>query len=95
MLKQLLIATALTASAASAFAVGHYDIDRTVALNDGATLYVFKDGKMGMEDRYGRPMYMESGHAMQTADGQKIIMNGNETARVEQYLFSQGRLTNG
>ena len=95
MLKQLLIASALAATAASAFAAGSGDVDKIVALKDGATLYVFQDGKMGMEDKFGRPMYMDEGTAMETPDGQKIVMKGNETARVWTYLLATGKLVGG
>jgi len=52
-------------------------------LKDGSTVYVFKDGKMAMEDRLGRTVGMKAGHVMETKDGQKIIMVGNELARLE------------
>jgi Copper resistance protein K len=46
-------------------------------------VYVFKDGKMGMEDRLGRVVGMKPGHVMETKDGQRIIMIGNELARLD------------
>jgi hypothetical protein len=46
---------------------------------------------MGMEDKFGRATYMESGHVMETKDGKKIIMNGNEIWRVDELLHSNHR----
>ena len=50
-------------------------------LKDGSTLYVFSDGKMGMENRFGRVLSMREGQAMETADGRSIVMKGNEVWR--------------
>ena len=66
-------------------------LDRTVAMQGGATLSVFKDGKMSMEDRLGRVVSMLPGQPMQTRDGQSITMVGNETAR----LYSLLKTLNG
>lgn len=60
---------------------------KTVALENGATLYVFENGNMGMEDQYGRAAAMEPGMPMKTADGDVIDMKGNEVGRVGQILF--------
>jgi predicted dithiol-disulfide oxidoreductase (DUF899 family) len=80
---------AMSAVTASAFAVDMSQVAKSIELKDGTTVYIFKDGKMGMEDKYGRSTYMESGHVMETKDGKKIIMNGNEVWRVEELLHSQ------
>ena len=86
MLKELLMVVALSAVAASAFAVDRAQVKDSIELKDGSTIHVFKDGKMGMEDKYGRAAYMESGHVMETKDGKKIIMEGNEVWRVDELL---------
>lgn len=57
-------------------------VARAAALKDGSMVHVFKDGKMGMVDRFGRPVRMNEGHAMETRDGQRIMMVGDEVARV-------------
>ncbi len=62
------------------------DVAKSVQLTDGSTVHVFGDGKMAMEDKYGRAVYMEPGHAMQTTDGKTIVMNGNEVARFHQLI---------
>ena len=33
--------------------------------------YIFKDGKMGMEDKLGRAVRMKQGQVMEAKDGQK------------------------
>ena len=60
--------------------------EKSIQLTDGSTVQVFADGKMAMEDSFGRATYMAPGHAMQTRDGKTIIMNGNEVARLQQLL---------
>ena len=62
------------------------DVAKSVQLTDGSTVHVFGDGKMAMEDHFGRAAYMAPGHAMQTTDGKTITMNGNEVARLDQLL---------
>ena len=39
-------------------------------------MYIFKDGKMGMEDKLGRAEHMQPGHVMKRPMVGKIIMNG-------------------
>jgi hypothetical protein len=82
---------AISSAAASAYAVDMSQVKQSIDLKDGSTVYIFKDGKMGMEDKYGRATYMESGHVMETKDGKKIIMNGNEIWRVDELLHSNHR----
>lgn len=85
MLKQFLI-TAITGAsliAMSAFAVDMSQMQKSVELKDGSVVYIFKNGKMGMEDKNGRPARMKPGVIMETKDGQKIMMVGDEVMRVE------------
>lgn len=83
MLKKLTVMAALCAATATAFAADLANVDKSFALKDGSTVYVFKDGKMSMEDKLGRVVAMKPGHVMETKDGQKIIMIGNEIARLD------------
>lgn len=83
MLKKLAIMATLLAAASTTFAVDMANVAKRFDLKDGSTVYVFKDGKMGMEDRLGRTVGMKAGQVMETKDGQKIIMIGNELARLE------------
>ena len=92
MYKRLIVAAAVSAISISAFALDDKSqVKQSFELKDGSTVYVFKDGKMGMEDKFGRATYMAPGHAMETKDGKKIIMNGNEIWRVEELLHSGHR----
>lgn len=84
MLKQLTILAAASLLSLSAFAIDHTKVEKTIELKDGSTVFIFKDGKMGMEDKYGKPAQMKEGHIMETKDGQKIMMKGNEAWRLEQ-----------
>lgn len=70
-------------SATTAFGVDQANVQRSIELKDGSTLYVFKDGKMGMENQRGRPAPMKPGVLMETKSGEKIMMMGNELMRVE------------
>lgn len=38
---------------------------------------------MGMEDKYGHPARMKAGVIMETKSGERLIMVGDEVARVE------------
>ena len=54
----LLVIATLTASVVAVSAIARDALplatQQTLSLKDGATLYVFKDGKMAKEDRFGR-----------------------------------------
>jgi len=55
--------------------------ERQIAMKDGSTLVVYKDGKMSMRDKNGKVVGMKDGVAMETKDGQVIMMKGNEIWR--------------
>lgn len=86
MFKKLLVAAASSMFALSAFAVGADECVQITQLKDGSTVHVFADGKMGMEDRFGRATSLEPRHVMETKDGKTIAMNGNEVARLNNVL---------
>ena len=65
--------------------------EQMIELKDGSTLHIYKDGKMGMEDKYGKPATMKEGQAMQTKDGKTIMMKGNEVWRL---YIHKGEFTN-
>lgn len=91
-LARLALAVVLsTAGATTAFAhdAAHNEAKQIIELKDGSTLYIFKDGKMAMEDRYGRATRMEIGAAMQTKNGQQFKMESDEVARL-QNLIDEG-----
>lgn len=84
MFKKSMILVAMLAAAGSVIAaVDMQTVKQALQLKDGSTVYIFKDGKMGMADKQGRTMSMKAGHVMETKDGQRIIMIGNELARIE------------
>jgi len=65
------------------------NVSKAYSLKDGGTLYVFKDGKMAQENNFGCAVYLKQGQAYETTDGQKIIANSNEVARLDS-LIQQG-----
>ena len=77
--------------ALSAFAVDMSQVEKSVPLKDGSTIYVLKGGKMGMEDKNGRAASMEPGVIMETKDGQRVVMIGNEVAYVSSVLGKDNR----
>lgn len=86
MLSKLAIVAASFLVTASALAVDEGNVTKSYPLKDGSTVYVFKDGKMAMEDKLGRLVTMKEGHTMETTDGQRIMMKGNEIWRLEREL---------
>lgn len=88
MLKKLLMVVATGALASTVFAgdAARAEAKRVVDLKGGATLYIFTDGKMAMEDKFGRAARMQKDTVMETQDGKKIIMHGDEVARLETLL---------
>ena len=90
MRKKLAVAIAATILSLPAFAqvsasytTDDLEVTRTIALKDGSSVTVYKDGKMAMEDRFGRSISMKPGQVMETRDDGKVVMTGNETYRVE------------
>lgn len=56
-------------------------------LKDGSSVYVFHDGKMAMESSTGKAMRMNPGETMETKNGQKIIMVGDEVAKLDSLKY--------
>lgn len=84
-MKKVLLALAMTAFATASFAADLALVAKSIPLKDGATVYIFKDGKMAMEDKVGRIVRMKEGVVMETKSGDKIVMFGNEVARLDWY----------
>lgn len=82
MFRKTVIVAAVSLLSASAYAATDNFVKESIKLQDGAIVHVFNDGKMGMENRYGRAFQMPAGHAMATVDGRTITMKGNEATRV-------------
>ena len=86
LLKQLLLATVLSAAAATALAISADQVEKSIPLKGGSTLHILKGGKMAMEDKLGKAVSMKPGEVMETVDGKKIMMHGNELVRLDRYL---------
>lgn len=86
MLKKMLMVAALSMAGVSAYAVDAAQVEKSIELKDGSTVYIFKDGKMAMEDKVGRVVRMKKDTVMETKDGQKIIMHGDEVMRLDSLL---------
>lgn len=89
MLTKFIVAATSVIVATSAFAVDRGNVEKAYELKDGSTVYVFKDGKMAMENKVGQVVTMKEGHAMETKDGKKIMMKGNEIWRLENALHRE------
>lgn len=72
MFKKLAFVGAASMIAFSAYAVTEMDVRETVQLTDGSTLYVFKDGKMGMANRYGHAVLMPEQSVIEAPNGRSV-----------------------
>jgi len=93
MLKKTLVAIAMSAIAVTAFAddFARREAKQVVELKDGSTVYVFDSGKMAMANKNGQARRMQPGMVMETKDGQKITMDGDEVARLSALLWQDTR----
>jgi len=95
MYRDFVIAAVVAIAPLSALAVGADDVVKTYELRDGSTAYVFKDGKMGVESKFGRAVWVKEGQVLETKDGTTIVMKANEITRMELLLLKQGRFGSG
>lgn len=86
-MKKLLMIIALTGIATGAFAAHTSDVEKAIPLKDGSTVHIFRDGKMAMENKYGNAVRMKEGEVMVAEDGRKIVMRGDEVARLHSILY--------
>ena len=94
MMSNRILATTVSALAMisiSAFAVDLSDVEKAVPLKDGSTVYIFKGGKMGMENKYGPAVRMDPGVVMETKDGQRVVMIGDEVSYVKSLVDRESR----
>lgn len=91
MMKKIFVAIGLSSFALAAFAFEAEPIVKSVDLRDGTTVHMFSDGKMAMENAYGKVTSMDDGHVMEAKNGEKIVMKGNETERLRFALRPQYR----
>lgn len=83
MFKKMLIVVAGSMVALSALAVDASKVEKSIELKDGSSIYLFKDGKMAMESKLGKVVRMKPGQVMETKDGQRVLMVGDEVVRLE------------
>ena len=76
-------AFAAAVGAAPVLAASPPDIEKTYEMKDGSKLLVYRDGKMAMQNTAGHPIYMKDGVEMQTRDGTRLMMKGNELWRLD------------
>lgn len=91
MLRKLNILVLSIATLAPAFAMdaARSDAKQVIELQNGESLYVFKDGLMAKESKFGYAIHLVKGEVVQTADGKNITTIGNEVARLSS-LLNQG-----
>lgn len=97
MLKKLAMIVVIGAMASSAFAstaTARAEAKQVIELKDGSTVYLFKDDTMAMENSMGHPVRMKPDTVMETKDGQKIMMHGDEVMRLDM-LFKAGTNSGG
>lgn len=63
--------------------------EQTIALQDGSTLHIYKDGKMAVENVYGRAVMIKVGQPLKTLGGKTIVMSSDEVARLSLENFQQ------
>lgn len=93
MLKKTLATIVLFSTVSLAFAdhAAQSASQKVIPMTNGSTLYIFKDNKMAMEDKFGRAIRMEKGSVMTTKNGEKILMQGDEVMRLD-HLLKEGHL---
>lgn len=89
------VAVAALVAVASAPVLAHDAValaaPQVMNLKDGSTLYVFKDGRMAKEDKFGRAVNLTGGEALETRDGRNLTAVGNEVARLDELLSNGHR----
>jgi len=92
MLKKTLlvvILSALTTAAFAAEAEARSAAKQVIDLRDGSIDYVFPNGKMAVENKFGHAVVVKPGTILQTADGGTITMVGDEVGHLNS-LLAQG-----
>lgn len=91
MIRKLSILALSLAALAPAFAMdaARSEAKQVIALQNGETLYIFKDGLMAKESKFGNVSHLGKGEVVQTADGKSITTMGNEVARLY-FLLNKG-----
>ena len=86
MLKKMMMVVAMSAVTVCSFAAesdARNEAIKVIEMENGATVYVFKGGKMAVENKLGTAVSTKSGTILKTKDGQSLTMVGNEVARLD------------
>ena len=89
MLKKMFMVVALSTVpvlAGAAEVDARNEATRTIEMQDGSIVYVFKTGKMAVESKMGRAVSTKAGTVMTAKDGSSVTMVGNEVARLDSLL---------
>jgi hypothetical protein len=89
MLKKMLVIGAMSAFAVLAVASetdARGVATRTIAMQDGSIVYVFKSGKMAVENKMGKAISTKAGTVLKAQDGSDVTMVGNEVAQLDSLL---------
>jgi hypothetical protein len=90
-IRKSILVLSLAFPALSAFALDNTDIAKSTQLKDGSVVHEFKDGKMAMENKFGKAVRMLEGTTMATANGQSITMKGDEVAKLAVSIALENR----
>lgn len=90
-IRKSILVLSLVLPALSAFAMDNTDVVKSTQLKDGSTVHQFKDGKMAMENQFGKAVRMQEGTTMEMADGQSITMKGDEVAKLSNAIRLHNR----
>lgn len=88
LMRNLLMVVAMSTVAASAYSddAARAAAQKTIELKNGSTLFIFKDGKAAVEDKYGRAVRMKKGAVMETKDGEKLTIQAGEVMRLDSLI---------
>ncbi len=88
MKSRILVVALLSVLAAPAFAgdAAAHAAKEMIPLNNGGTLYFFKDGRMAQEDCFGRAVHQKIGSSVVTKDGLMVTITSNEVAPLSSLL---------
>jgi len=82
----LVVASASVVLSAHAGDAARREAKQMINLQDGGVLYIFADGKMAKENKYGNAESLLKDSTVQTADGQTLKVTSNEVARLSRLL---------
>jgi hypothetical protein len=89
MFKKMIVVVALSAIpffAAATEADARNEAKQTIEMQDGSTVYVFKDGTMGVESKMGIATKTKAGKVLKAKDGSSVTIVGNQVAELDRLL---------